>query len=129
MAEYIISEKAQADLSDIWNYTVETWSENQADRYMRLLFGELDKITLDSYHVGQSYEYVRRGYRGLRAGKHGFRRGLWCLVRCLFSGCLKKHPEEIAGCFLEMADNQPFVAYHSPLDPSDLFVGKQAEDR
>lgn len=70
MAEYIISEKAQADLSDIWNYTVETWSENQADRYMRLLFGELDKITLDPYHCGQSYEYVRLGYRGVRAGKH-----------------------------------------------------------
>jgi toxin ParE1/3/4 len=70
MAEYIISEKAQADLSNIWNYTVETWSENQADRYMRLLFGELDKITLDPYHCGQSYEYVRLGYRGVRAGKH-----------------------------------------------------------
>lgn len=70
MAEYIISEKAQADLSDIWNYTVDTWSENQADRYMRLLFGELDKITLDPYHCGQSYEYVRLGYRGVRAGKH-----------------------------------------------------------
>ena len=70
MAEYIISEKAQADLSDIWNYTVETCSENQADRYMRLLFGELDKITLDPYHCGQSYEYVRLGYRGVRAGKH-----------------------------------------------------------
>ena len=70
MAEYNISEKAQADLSDIWNYTVETWSENQADLYMRLLFGELDKITLDPYHCGQSYEYVRLGYRGVRAGKH-----------------------------------------------------------
>ena len=70
MVKYILSERAQKDLRSIWNYTVETWSELQADRYMRQLFNELDKISLDPYHVGQSYEYVRRGYRGLRAGKH-----------------------------------------------------------
>ena len=34
MADYIITEKAQKDLVDIWNYTYDVWSENQADNYV-----------------------------------------------------------------------------------------------
>ena len=33
MADYRLTNKAVADLSDIWNYTCETWSEQQADKY------------------------------------------------------------------------------------------------
>ena len=31
MAKFIITNKAVEDLSKIWNYTYEFWSENQAD--------------------------------------------------------------------------------------------------
>ncbi len=33
MAEYIVSEKALDDLNNIWMYTAENWSVEQANRY------------------------------------------------------------------------------------------------
>lgn len=33
MANYIITNKAVDDLTKIWDYTYEVWSENQADKY------------------------------------------------------------------------------------------------
>jgi toxin ParE1/3/4 len=37
MAEFKLTNKAVEDLSKIWDYTFETWSEKQADKY----YGEL----------------------------------------------------------------------------------------
>lgn len=33
MAKYHLTNKATADLLDIWNYTTETWSEKQAEKH------------------------------------------------------------------------------------------------
>ena len=33
MAKYYFTNKAVDDLSEIWNYTIETWSEMQAEKY------------------------------------------------------------------------------------------------
>lgn len=33
MAKYNLTKKAVEDLTKIWNYTFDTWSENQADAY------------------------------------------------------------------------------------------------
>ena len=33
MAEYKLTNKAVEDLSKIWDYTFEVWSEKQADKY------------------------------------------------------------------------------------------------
>nr|MBR2109993.1 type II toxin-antitoxin system RelE/ParE family toxin [Alistipes sp.] len=33
MAKYHLTNKAVEDLSNIWEYTVDTWSERQADDY------------------------------------------------------------------------------------------------
>ena len=35
MAGYALSPAAQADLSEIWDYTAEHWGEAQAERYTR----------------------------------------------------------------------------------------------
>jgi len=35
MAEFKLTNKAVEDLSKIWDYTFEVWSENQADNIMR----------------------------------------------------------------------------------------------
>ena len=37
MAEYKLTNKAVEDLNDIWEYTIEKWSEEQADKYYNLL--------------------------------------------------------------------------------------------
>ncbi len=35
MANYILTNKAVEDLSEIWNYTFDFWSENQSEYYSR----------------------------------------------------------------------------------------------
>ncbi|MES2630164.1 MAG: type II toxin-antitoxin system RelE/ParE family toxin [Bacteroidota bacterium] len=37
MARFKLSNHAVQDLKSIWNYTCNTWSEKQADRYFRFL--------------------------------------------------------------------------------------------
>ncbi len=41
---YVISKKAIADLDEIWCYTVEKWSVEQANRYYDLIFDEVNYI-------------------------------------------------------------------------------------
>ena len=44
MAEYIISEKALDDLNNIWIYTAENWSVEQANRYYNLIMDEIEYV-------------------------------------------------------------------------------------
>ena len=44
MAKYFITKKAVEDLSSIWDYTFETWSEKQADEYYSSLIREFESI-------------------------------------------------------------------------------------
>lgn len=37
MASFHLTVKASEDLSNIWNYTFDEWSEKQADKYLQLL--------------------------------------------------------------------------------------------
>ena len=41
---YLISNKAVSDLEEIWLYTLEKWSVEQADRYYNLIIGEIEFI-------------------------------------------------------------------------------------
>ena len=70
MAEYVLSKKALSDLRSIWNYTVETWSEEQADAYYRDLIQAFEAIANRPESAGHSYEEVRSGYRGRHSGRH-----------------------------------------------------------
>ena len=36
--EFKISKEAETDIENIWLYTFETWSKEQADRYYYLIF-------------------------------------------------------------------------------------------
>ena len=70
MAEYILSKKAQEDLRSIWDYSVETWSEKQADVYYQNIILAFDNIASNPTSVGRSYEDVKTQYRGLHCGRH-----------------------------------------------------------
>ena len=37
MAKYKLTNKAVDDLTQIWNYTLDKWSESQADKYYYML--------------------------------------------------------------------------------------------
>jgi toxin ParE1/3/4 len=40
-----LSKEAKTDLEGIWQYTYEHWSLAQADRYVRLIFDEIEHIS------------------------------------------------------------------------------------
>ncbi|MEO7922147.1 MAG: type II toxin-antitoxin system RelE/ParE family toxin [Chitinophagaceae bacterium] len=66
---YVISKKAIADLEQIWLYTVEKWSVDQADRYYNLLFDEIHFVC-KNINAGKSMEHVRKGYRASKVKSH-----------------------------------------------------------
>lgn len=41
-----ISNEAESDLEKIWLYTFENWSIEQAERYLSLIFDEIDYLCL-----------------------------------------------------------------------------------
>lgn len=69
MANYFLTNKAIDDLSDIWNYTLETWSENQADKYYWLLLDTFQEIA-DGKIIGKKYLEIDNQILGIRAGQH-----------------------------------------------------------
>ena len=70
MAKYHLTNKAVEDLSDIWEYTVDTWSERQADDYYNMLIASFQRITENPQLFGLKYEEIAEGLHGYRANKH-----------------------------------------------------------
>ena len=66
---FVISKKAISDLEEIWLFTAEKWSVQQADRYYSLIFDEINYIC--KYNMsGKSMEHVRKGYRASKVKSH-----------------------------------------------------------
>lgn len=69
MAKFRFTNKAVDDLSGIWNYTLETWSEKQADRYYEMLIGFCGDVA-NNPAIGKTYEDISEGLYGFIAGRH-----------------------------------------------------------
>ena len=69
MADFVLSERAKKDLVSIANYTEEKWSEEHAERYVRMLLTEFGELA-DKPLVGRSYDPICPGLRGTACGKH-----------------------------------------------------------
>ena len=66
---YRISEKAIADLEEIWFYTYNKWAIKQADRYHNLIIGEIEYIS-DNFELSRKMDYIRPGYRMSKVKSH-----------------------------------------------------------
>ena len=66
---YVISKKAVSDIEEIWVYTLEKWSVDQANRYYNLIFDEISFIC-KNINAGKSMEHVRKGYRASKVKFH-----------------------------------------------------------
>ncbi len=66
---YSISEAALNDLENIWLYTFENWSVEQADRYYNLLMNEIEYLTVQP-KSGKDFSHVRKGYYRTRVKSH-----------------------------------------------------------
>jgi toxin ParE1/3/4 len=64
-----LSPRAEADLDDIWNFTVQRWGLDQAEAYTRQIWRAVEILAVTPA-LGQPCPYVRRGYYKYRAGSH-----------------------------------------------------------
>lgn len=69
MAKYVLTNKAVEDLSKIWDYTYEVWSENQADKYYELIIEAFKEIA-EIPALGKSYAVLSKEILGFKVGKH-----------------------------------------------------------
>ena len=69
MANYTLTNKAVLDLSSIWDYTVDTWSESQADKYYFMLLDTCQDLA-DGKISGKNYPEINAEILGFRKGQH-----------------------------------------------------------
>src|SRR5687768_15599140 len=69
MAKYTLTNKAVEDLSNIWNYTYEVWSEEQADKYYLMIIDCCDLLSKQP-EKGKNYDEIHQGLLGMKVGKH-----------------------------------------------------------
>jgi toxin ParE1/3/4 len=69
MANYIITNKAVDDLTKIWDYTYEVWSENQADKYYFELLDDCQQLA-DNIIFGKKYNEISLEIFGYKSGQH-----------------------------------------------------------
>jgi toxin ParE1/3/4 len=69
MARYELTNKAVEDLAGIWEYTIEKWSEEQADRYYKLLLDSCQDIA-NNPELGKKYEGITEDLYGLKTNRH-----------------------------------------------------------
>ena len=69
MAEYKLTTKAVDDLSMIWNYTIDKWSEYQADKYYFMLLETCYEVACNP-DLGKNYSLVSENLFGFKAGRH-----------------------------------------------------------
>ena len=66
---YSISEKANQDIENVWLYTFENWSLEQADRNYNLILDEIEFIS-ENFESGKSVDYIKKGYRSSIVKSH-----------------------------------------------------------
>jgi toxin ParE1/3/4 len=69
MAKYKLTNKAVEDLSKIWDYTYEVWSENQADKYYFELIGDC-QVLAENQNLAKNYIEISEDIYGYKSGQH-----------------------------------------------------------
>ena len=69
MYRYRLSREALLDLEEIWLYTYENWSIEQADRYLELIFDEIDYVC-NNIKIGKNINDFRKGYLVVKVKAH-----------------------------------------------------------
>lgn len=69
MSKIIFRQEAINDLTDIWDYTFQEWSENQANKYYDTIKFACKEIGENS-KIGKPYIEISEHLLGLITGKH-----------------------------------------------------------
>lgn len=69
MAKYKLTNKAVEDLSKIWDYTYEVWSENQAGKYYFELLEDCQVLS-ENQNLAKNYTEINDDIYGYKSGQH-----------------------------------------------------------
>lgn len=69
MPRVFLRPKALQDLEAIWNYTLDTWGEEQADQYILDLNDGFESLMVYP-EKGRACDDIRKDYRKYEIGKH-----------------------------------------------------------
>lgn len=69
MANYSLTNKAVDDLSKIWDYTYEVWSESQADKYYYQILEDCQAL-VQNQTLGKNYNEINSEILGYKSGQH-----------------------------------------------------------
>jgi len=58
MPKFMLSQMAVNDLTQIWNYTFDVWSESQADKYYFDLLKDCQNLALNQL-LGKNYNEIK----------------------------------------------------------------------
>jgi toxin ParE1/3/4 len=69
LSSYRLGERAESDLAAIFDYTVDTWGEEQAVKYLAELTTCFELLTATPY-LGRACDALSPGLRRIEQGKH-----------------------------------------------------------
>ena len=69
MGKFKFSKMAIEDLSAIWEYTFDEWSELQAEKYYNMLIETCREIA-DNPYIGKDYSLIAKNLYGITSGRH-----------------------------------------------------------
>jgi toxin ParE1/3/4 len=69
MPKYRLTPAAKSDLLEIWQYSVETWGETQAENYLLKIEATLEKLASNP-EIGRKRPEVTPGYFSFPVEKH-----------------------------------------------------------
>lgn len=69
MVKVILRQAAINDLTNIWNYTLQKWSEKQSDKYHQAIKSACNEIAKNP-NSGKPYPEISKNLFGLKSGKH-----------------------------------------------------------
>lgn len=69
MAKYSLTKKAIEDLSQIWEYTYDFWSEIQADKYYFELLRDCKELS-EYPNLGKNYKEINAEIFGYKSARH-----------------------------------------------------------
>jgi len=69
VAKFHLTRRAVDDLTEIWEYTLEAWSEHQADIYYRQLIETCQELASHP-EMGRYYDDITPQLRGYRSMTH-----------------------------------------------------------
>ena len=70
MAKYDITKEATEDLYKIWAYSVDKWSEEQADTYYSLLVAGMNEVAGAPDRIGKPFDEIYPGLRAYHVRRH-----------------------------------------------------------